>query len=61
MAEIKIEKKKPVWPWIVAILLIGAVVYYIYFREDEAQNVRRVEVENAVDVDTTATAVDTTR
>ncbi|GAA3781907.1 hypothetical protein [Flavobacterium ginsengiterrae] len=60
MAEIKIEKKKPVWPWIVAILLIGAVVYYIYFREDESQNVRRVEVENAAGVDTTATAVDTT-
>lgn len=60
MAEIKIEKKKPVWPWIVAILLIGAVVYYIYFREDESQNVRRVEVENAADVDSTTTAVDTT-
>lgn len=60
MAEIKIEKKKPIWPWIVAILLIGAVVYYIYFREDETQNVRRVEVENTVDVDTTTTAVDTT-
>lgn len=60
MAEIKIEKKKPVWPWIVAILLIGAVVYYIYFREDESQNVRRIEVENAADVDSTTTAVDTT-
>jgi hypothetical protein len=60
MAEIKIEKKKPVWPWIVAILLIGAIVYYIYFREDETQNVRRVEVENTVDVDSTTTAVDTT-
>ncbi len=30
MAEIKIEKKAPVWPWILlTILLVGAFIYYL--------------------------------
>lgn len=34
MAEIKIEKKKPVWPWILLILLILALlVYFMAFRD----------------------------
>ena len=28
MAEIKIEKRKPVWPWILLILVLAAVLYY---------------------------------
>lgn len=35
MAEIKIEKKKPLWPWVVALLLIGAIIYYMFLRNDE--------------------------
>ncbi|SHH77445.1 hypothetical protein [Flavobacterium defluvii] len=52
MAEIKIEKKKPVWPWIAAILLIAAIVYYIFLRNDETQTERSVEIENATSTDT---------
>ncbi|SFD50892.1 hypothetical protein [Flavobacterium phragmitis] len=52
MAEIKIEKKKPVWPWVVALLLIGAIIYYMFLRNDEAQPVREVEVENTTITDT---------
>ena len=39
MAEIKIEKKKAVWPWILLLLLIGAVlVYFLASRDrDEAR------------------------
>lgn len=52
MAEIKIEKKKPVWPWILLILLILALlVYFMAFRErsepkqpTEAQSVSLMEV-----------------
>ena len=33
MAEIKIEKKKPIWPWILALLLIAIIVYFLFFRE----------------------------
>lgn len=37
MAEIKIEKrkKKPVWPWILALLIIGAVVIWIWTDDPE--------------------------
>lgn len=30
MAEIKIEKKKPVWPWIVAVIIILFVIYFFW-------------------------------
>ncbi|MFC4389919.1 MULTISPECIES: hypothetical protein [Flavobacterium] len=52
MAEIKIEKKKPLWPWVVALLLIGAIIYYMFLRNDEGQPVREVEVENTTITDT---------
>lgn len=54
MAEIKIEKKKPVWPWIVALLLIGALVYYVFLKDDEVQTERTTEIENTSDLDSTA-------
>ena len=35
MAEIKIEKKKPVWPWILGVLVvIGIIAYFIYENPD---------------------------
>jgi len=46
MAEIKIEKKKPVWPWIAAVLIIGALIYYIFLRDHETQTENSVEIEN---------------
>lgn len=46
MAEIKIVKKKPVWPWIVAVLLIAALVYYVFLRDDQAQSQSTIEIEN---------------
>lgn len=33
MAEIKIEKKKPIWPWILIGLIILAVILYFLFRD----------------------------
>jgi len=31
MAEIKIEKKKPIWPWILlAILILAAILYFVF-------------------------------
>lgn len=38
MAEIKIEKKKPVWPWILLLLGIIALVYFLFFRDREAEH-----------------------
>ncbi|WP_100615746.1 hypothetical protein [Confluentibacter citreus] len=35
MAEIKIEKKSPIWPWILlAIAVIAIIVYFVYNNED---------------------------
>ncbi|MEO6346657.1 MAG: hypothetical protein ABIO60_01990 [Aquaticitalea sp.] len=36
MAEIKIEKKKPVWPWILLILVILAAIAYFVYANNEA-------------------------
>lgn len=41
MAEIKIEKKAPIWPWILGILIIAGLVYYFVVRNDD--QVREVE------------------
>ena len=46
MAEIKIEKRKPVWPWIVALLIIGALIYYIFVKDHDASGESTIEVEN---------------
>ncbi|WP_205334609.1 hypothetical protein [Flavobacterium fluviale] len=46
MAEIKIEKKKPIWPWIVALLIIGALVYYVFLKDHETQSESTIEIEN---------------
>jgi hypothetical protein len=47
MAEIKIEKKKPVWPWIVALLIIAALIYFVFFRDNEVKTETGVETENS--------------
>lgn len=54
MAEIKIEKKKPIWPWIVAVLLIGALVYFVFLRDDQVRNDSNTEIENVSGTDSTA-------
>lgn len=51
MAEIKIEKKKPVWPWIVALLIIGALVYYIFVTDHEANGESTIEIENSTNAE----------
>lgn len=40
MAEIEIEKKKSIWPWIVvAILVIAAILYFVFANDDESDEV----------------------
>lgn len=38
MAEIKIEKKKPIWPWILIILIILAAIYFFWYYNDSDYN-----------------------
>ncbi|TDW52779.1 hypothetical protein EV144_1011472 [Flavobacterium sp. 270] len=53
MAEIKIEKKKPIWPWVLAVLLIAALIYFIFVRDNEAQVENRMQIENTTSADST--------
>ncbi|MEO8237812.1 MAG: hypothetical protein ABI793_03750 [Flavobacterium sp.] len=53
MAEIKIEKKKPIWPWIVAVVLISALIYFIFLKDNQAQGESKVEIENNTTENTT--------
>ncbi len=50
MAEIKIEKKKPVWPWIVVGLIIAALLYFLLLSNTETQSESNVEIENSTSV-----------
>lgn len=52
MAEIKIEKKKPVWPWIVAVLLISALIYFVFVKDNESKDINRETIENNTSTDT---------
>ena len=33
MAEIKIEKKKAIWPWIVGIIILALLIYMLAFNK----------------------------
>lgn len=33
MAEIKIEKKKSVWPWIIGIIILALLIYFLAFND----------------------------
>ena len=50
MAEIKIEKKKSIWPWILGILLLAAIIYIVVVMMDEDNEL--------VETDETETVVD---
>lgn len=35
MAEIKIEKKQPIWPWILGILVLAVAAYFMFFKDKD--------------------------
>lgn len=40
MAEIKIEKKKPVWPWVIlALIILGAIAYFVFYEKYEDEEI----------------------
>ncbi|MBD0365084.1 MAG: hypothetical protein ICV53_03145 [Flavisolibacter sp.] len=41
MAEIKIEKKKPVWPWVIAGLAVAALLIYFLGRNGQEEEVMK--------------------
>ena len=55
MAEIEIEKKKTVWPWVLlAILIIAAILYFLVFANDDD------DLEDVEEVTTTEQVMDET-
>lgn len=53
MAEIKVEKKKPVWPWILAALIILAIILYFVLNDNEGQDDMDMEDDHMEEVETT--------
>ncbi|WP_194851707.1 hypothetical protein [Nonlabens antarcticus] len=57
MAEIKIEKKKPIWPWILLAAIVLAIILYFVFlnNDDDATDdditTEQVMEDDAMDVD----------
>ncbi len=46
MAEIKIEKKKPIWPWFIVILIILAAIYFFWYNNDRNHDSKDNMMEN---------------
>lgn len=47
MAEIKIEKKSPIWPWILlVILIIAVIVYFVYTNDKDSSTIYDNELKN---------------
>lgn len=53
MAEIKIEKKKPIWPWILAILALIALFVYFFVNDSNEVETAMNETESAAMINTT--------
>ena len=51
MAEIKIEKKKPIWPWILVLVIIASLIYFVFLRDHETTT-ETVEIENTTSLNT---------
>lgn len=47
MTEIKIEKKKPVWPWILLVLGLLAAAWFFFFRNDKKESLIDVHENNS--------------
>lgn len=44
MADIRIEKKKPLWPWLLLIIIIAVIVFlYVYGSSDSDKDDMQIE------------------
>jgi len=42
MAEIRVEKKSPMWPWIlIGLLILGVILYFVFFHDTNGDTDRR--------------------
>ena len=48
MAEIKIEKKKPVWPWVIlALIVLGAIAYFVFYEKYEDEEIEDTTIDES--------------
>lgn len=48
MAEIKIDKKKPVWPWVIlALIILGAIAYFVFYEEYEDEEIEDTTIDES--------------
>lgn len=48
MADIRIEKKKPVWPWLILIIILAALIFLYFYGSmdtDEIDDTDDTEIE----------------
>ncbi|MBC8005424.1 MAG: hypothetical protein H7X84_08105 [Verrucomicrobia bacterium] len=45
MAEIKIEKKKAIWPWIIGIIILALLIYFLAFNDNKEGDLKENPVE----------------
>jgi len=57
MTEIKIEKKTPIWPWILLLLVLLFVAWYFFVRNDKAVPVEIEDNTTLIDVQENNNAV----
>jgi len=50
MTEIKIEKKKPVWPWILLVLGLLVAAWFFFFRNDKDEPVETADKTALIDI-----------
>lgn len=50
MAEIKIEKKKAVWPWIIAIIILALLIYFLAFNDRDEMNKEETTTEEVTSI-----------
>lgn len=43
MTEIKVQKRKPVWPWVLLILLILGILVYLFVYDDYNEEVDGID------------------
>jgi len=45
MADIRIEKKKTVWPWILLVIILGVLAFLYFYGSTDEDETKTTEVE----------------
>ena len=45
MADIRIEKKKPIWPWLLLVIILGVIIFLYFYGSTDSDDVEATEFE----------------